>query len=315
MNETPTSSEEVPQSITFKSFLESVGPNATKLITDAWKESRPVGGRDADVLNLPTLMLHCPRCDGERNFRSTTQPHLDPPNTVFNLNPFYMCSDCRGYFKTFSLSLRKHDDGAATVTKYGEIPPIGTPVPNKVLKLFGKDSELFLKGRKCENQGLGVAAFAYYRRVVENHRNDIFDAIIKACETLGPSTASLIEELRTAQKQVSFTSSMDAIRSLIPQGLLINGRNPLLALHSALSVGIHNETDETCLSTAHAIRLVLTGLVERMSMIREENNELHEAVEFLLNSSRQLPEQKEQGAQPLPTGAKNGRRKSVPRVA
>ena len=54
-------------------------------------------------------------------------------------------------------------------------------------------------------------AFAYYRRVVENHKNEIFDEIIKVCETVGASE-ELIEELGSAKKEISFTKAMDRSR-------------------------------------------------------------------------------------------------------
>jgi hypothetical protein len=165
--------------------------------------------------------------------------------------------------------------------KYGEHPPFGVPVPNKMLRLFGKDRDNFIKGRQCENQGLGVGAFAYYRRVVENHKNEIFDEIIKVCETVG-APQKLIEELDRAKKAISFSNAMEQIKTALPEGLRINGRNPLLALHNALSIGLHNESDTKCLEAAHDVRLVLTALIERMSLLRQDKSELDGAVQRLV---------------------------------
>ena len=230
----------------------------------------------------PDLRLHCQRCDGERMFRRKGQP---PPSLsaesanerVIN----YLCGDCREQVKSFALLIAVGKSNEGVVYKYGELPPFGVPVPNKLLRLFGKDGATFLKGRQCENQGLGIGAFAYYRRVVENHKNELFEEIIKVCETV-PGSEQLIEELRSAQKEVSFTKAMERIKTELPQGLLINGQNPLLALHGALSIGLHNESDETCLETAHAVRLVLTGLVEGMSFLRQDKSELQSAVQRLI---------------------------------
>jgi hypothetical protein len=166
-------------------------------------------------------------------------------------------------------------------TSTASTPPFGVPVPNKVLSLFGEDRENFLKGRQCENQGHGVGAFAYYRRVVENHKNEIFDEIIKVCETVG-APQPLIEELGSAKQEVSFTKAMKQIKTALPQGLLIRGHNPLLALHNALSVGLHSESDAKCLEAAHDVRLVLTDLVEKMSLLRQDDSELHGAVQRLI---------------------------------
>jgi hypothetical protein len=45
---------------------------------------------------------------------------------------------------------------------------------------------------------------------------------------------------------------------------------------------LHNESDAKCLETAHDVRLVLTDLIERMSLLRKENSELHGAVRRLI---------------------------------
>ncbi len=193
----------------------------------------------------------------------------------------YHCGDCQNQYKVFALRLTVLPAAAGTAYKYGEWPPFGVPVPNKFLRLFGRDSQTFLKGRQCENQGLGIGAFAYYRRVVENHKNDILDAIIGVCETVN-AQKSLIEELNNAKKEISFTTAMEQIKTALPQGLLINGHNPLLALHGALSVGLHGESDDECLASANAVRLVLTDLAEKMSIIRQENRELQSAVQHLI---------------------------------
>lgn len=207
---------------------------------------------------------------------------MDASSKQSNVHLTYVCGDCQKETKRYSLwVLMGQTEGEGAAYKYGELPPFGVPVPAKVLRLFGKDAAFFLKGRQCENQGLGVGAFAYYRRVVENHKNDIFDEIVRVCETVGASQ-QLVQELRSAKGENSFTRAIDMIKTGLPQGLLINGHNPLTALHSALSVGLHGESDEACLEAAHAVRLVLTDLVERMALLRQDNKQLHDAVKLLL---------------------------------
>ena len=197
----------------------------------------------------------------------------------------YLCGNCHEEKKTFALRWTIYEDRVrdhvGVAYKYGEEPSFGAPVPNKVLRLLGEDRKNFIKGRQCENRGLGIGAFAYYRRVVENHKNDILDEIIRVCETVS-APPSLIEELKNAKKEISFTKAMEQIKTALPQGLLINGHNPLLALHKALSGGLHGESDEGCLESAHAVRLVLTDLSEKMSFLRQENRELNSAVQHLI---------------------------------
>jgi hypothetical protein len=281
-----TPEQEAP--IPFKQFLESVHPSVEKQVSGLWTTdnvpSLAIGSKLSAYLVRPDLRLHCQRCDGERTFRdeSESQPSLSAksPNTRF-IN--YLCGDCREEAKSFSLSITVSESrGEGMAYKHGEKPPFGVPVPNNVLDLFGDDKDSLLKGRRCENQGLGVGAFAYYRRVVENHKNEIFDAIIDVCKRVGASK-ELVEQLGSAKTEIQFANAMAKIKTLLPQGLLITGHhNPLTALHSALSVGLHNESDAKCLEAAQDVRLVLTELVERMAILRRENKELQRAVQRLI---------------------------------
>jgi hypothetical protein len=219
--------------ISFKRFLETIHPSVQKKVSGLWSPRLTATAADRLDMNTPDLRLHCARCDGERTFRSDSTLVLEK-NTAHGGLISYLCGDCRKETKTFSLWAAAGETRGGVAYKYGEIPPFGVPVPNKTLRLFGKDRDNFIKGRQCENQGLGIGAFAYYRRVVENHKNEIFDEIIKVCETVGASE-ELIEELGSAKKEISFTKAMGQIKTALPQGLPISGHNPLLALHNALS--------------------------------------------------------------------------------
>jgi hypothetical protein len=188
--DTPTAADEDNAShdapITFKDFLENVHPSVAKNISDVWFVKRYQSGGTTKQLALPAVRLHCPHCEGERWFRSDEEQRVGEIDSPIVMFISYLCSDCRSYGKSFSLWIAiKKDLGEGAAYKYGERPPFGVPVPNKVLRLFGEDRDNFIKGRQCENQGHGVGAFAYYRRVVENHKNEIFDEIIKVCETVG----------------------------------------------------------------------------------------------------------------------------------
>jgi len=165
--------------------------------------------------------------------------------------------------------------------KLGESPEFGPPTPSRVIKLIGPDRELFLKGRRSENQGLGIGAFGYYRRVVENQKDRILDEVIKVSEKLAASE-ELILELKSAKREIQFTKAIDSIRHGIPQALLIDGHNPLTLLHSALSEGLHEQPDEECLALATSIRVVLTELADRLGQALKDEAELKHAVSRLL---------------------------------
>jgi hypothetical protein len=167
--------------------------------------------------------------------------------------------------------------------KIGERPSFGPPIPARVISLVGGDREMFLKGARCESQDLGIAAFTYYRRVVENQKGRIFSEIIKVCKRLKADQA-LIVELEAASKETQFSKAVDRIKHGLPDSLLLHGcHNPLSLLHDALSGGVHERTDEECLGIATAVKLILFELAERMAAALKDEAALTSAIDKLLN--------------------------------
>lgn len=274
-------SVEATAPISFQQFLENTHPSLAKQVNDLWTLHVTQSNWRRRAVIMPDLRLHCQICQGERTFRCSSNKFIELNVADTSLNATYVCGDCLSQTKLYSLYMAFGDESSGEVYKYGELPPFGVPVSNKVLRLFGRDAKLFQKGRQCENLGYGVAAFAYYRRVVENHKSDIFEEIIKVCRTVN-APEGIMAELEQAKKEIAFTKAIEAIKSALPQGLLINGHNPLLALHGALSVGLHDESDEDCLAAAQAVRLVLTDLVEKIATLKQDDRQLNEAVQLLL---------------------------------
>lgn len=120
---------------------------------------------------------------------------------------------------------------------------------------------------------MGIAAFAYYRRIIETQKTRILDEIIRVCKAYNASSDVLCE-LEAAKKETRFTAAIDTIKHALPDVLFINGHNPLTLLHDALSEGLHAETDEECLEFATYIRIVMAGLAERMAEALKGNTRI-----------------------------------------
>src|ERR1700730_9344108 len=230
----------VPVVKTFAEFLESAPPDKEEVVTGmvAFTTSAKY------VLQTPEISLHCEneRCNGVRVFTYRSNlVYLFTDHEYEFLT--YVCRNCDKIQKTFALLVVKSSN---KVRKLGEDPRFGLPIPARLISLLGSDRELFLKGRRAELRGLGIGAFAYYRRVVEDKKGAIIEEIGKVAAKVKPSkqTADLFEKART-EKQ--FGTAIDLIKAAIPEALLIDGHNPLTLLHSALSEGLHAQTDEQCL--------------------------------------------------------------------
>ncbi|MGC1178698.1 MAG: hypothetical protein WA884_06650 [Methyloceanibacter sp.] len=277
--ETPSESAEEAPLLSFAEFLESTP------LGQSVKVAGLANYRDGRIeLSRPEIQLHCTsdQCNGPRFFR-----YAGGPTIMANLDQLtfvtYICSNCRSTKKVFALHPQREEafseEGFAY--KFGEDPSYGPPTPNRLLRLFGSDRELFLKGRRSENQGLGIGAFTYYRRVVENHKDRLLEEVIKVAQKVG-APVEMVQTLEAAKDEISFSKALDAAKNAIPQTLLIKGHNPLTLLHKALSGGVHEKTDQQCLELAQDVRVVLIALAERLSQVLEEETELTTAVRRLL---------------------------------
>jgi hypothetical protein len=210
-------------------------------------------------------------------------------NAITKVYLEYVCKNCGEQMKTFAIAaLIARRNGViadGNLYKFGEQPLFGPPTPTKLTTLIGAERDYFIKGRRCEFQGLGIAAFAYYRRVVETQKSRILEQIRKVAVQIG-ADEELLKELELAQKETQFSKALDYIKHGIPELLLIRGNNPLTLLHTALSEGIHATTDDECLQIATSIRIVLTELVERMGAALKDETELNSAVARLIQAKK-----------------------------
>lgn len=236
-------------------------------------------------------------CSSEGCGNHTYFEMLTGTDTFINLgNPsinkvVFRCCNCKenqySFYLEITSSVSENADNTTifNIQKVGQQPRHGKPAPKKALKLIGKERSLFFKGAISENQGLGIGAFSYYRRVIDSQKNKIFEEVIKVLKlTLG--NESLIKELEEAKKETQFTNAVDRIKTALPDSLKINGHNPLTLLYAALSEGLHSHTDEECLGIAQDIKVVLFEFSERLESALKESVELDGAIGRLAKRSR-----------------------------
>jgi len=269
-------------------FLESHPPNQLVNVSDLGERKfSQYNGEYYDLFTAPEIQLHCSneKCNGLRVFRFTgkEKPIISHKDFDF-LYITYRCNNCLKEDKTYSLALKMDSQHSVSggCYKFGELPNFGPPTPAKLIKLIGPDRDAFLKGRRCENQGLGIGAFIYYRRVVENQKDRILGQIIKVSEKIG-ADQSKINVLHEAVKETQFSTALKNTKGALPESLLIDGHNPLLLLHSALSEGVHAMSDEQCLAIAGSVRVVLGELSERLGQALKDEAELSQALSTLIN--------------------------------
>lgn len=240
-------------------------------------------------LKLPALRLYCstPTCSGTPFF-DAHDPTVGKFVDSYYGHHFihYTCRNCRRSFKTFAVRLHFREFGEiAEATKIGEIPAFGEPRQNAIKDVLDDEIRFFERGYRAETSGLGIGAFAYYRRFVESHKDKIIAEIRKVAVAQG-AKQDVLDTLDKAVKMNSFENAVKTVKDAIPDSLRhTGGHNPLTLLHDALSAGLHNEDDEQCLELAKDIRLLLTDLSERTTQALKNNSELSQAVNRLLKKA------------------------------
>ncbi len=279
-----------PEPLSFGSFLESVPPGTERRVPGLFSRVSSPQPRElppispAWTVETPDIELHCPSetCSGDRIFEcDNSHEHvLDKrPKDVFLA---YTCRNCRKGFKTYALRVRRVLNQLGLAVKYGEIPAFGPPLPARLLNMVGGDGDLLRKGRRAENQSLGIGAFVYYRRVVENQKDRLLKEIREAAVRL-EADEELLGSIDLAIKETRFREALKLVKDAIPDGLKVKGHNPLMLLHKALSKGVHELNDEECLERAQVVRDVLDRLVSNIARVTKDERELDAAIGKLLS--------------------------------
>lgn len=267
-------------------FLEGVPPNTTHAFKNLVVFS---DSQVAWFLPTPRLRLFCTRDDGFRSFERNRA--ADSSLRIQQLTQdflVYTCRDCGFVQHSFALRIvLESERQIVRVMKVGQFPPFGLPVPARIGKLLGKeDLELYRKGKRAEAQGLGIAAAAYFRRIVENQWKKLVQELRDAAVRLGLSDLGAFD---AALKETQFSSAVRALKDAVPAKLLVLNQNPLTLLHAPLSVELHSLTDEQCMEQAADIRMVLTAMLENIAEALADHEELTQAVNRLTQARAARP--------------------------
>ena len=90
------------------------------------------------------------------------------------------------------------------------------------------------------------------------------------------------EALEKVKKAKVTEDKIELVQDLLPASLKPDGINPLKSLHSALSDGLHNKTDDECLELADSIKTILTFLLEEIRSRNEKSKTFTEKMKKLL---------------------------------
>jgi hypothetical protein len=260
---------------TLKEFLEKCPPDIELVVTD--RVTGPYRGGDSGQraffkLLTPELDLYCENCDGTRAFRFRGEYATVLSKGLVFEELDYECKNCKEGNKF------QGEANTGPAQKIGEYPAYSPVTSRKVYDLIGENHrEMFLKGRRAELRGLGIGAFAYYRRIVDDQKDLIVDQLEKVAKRLGVNP-DVLKLFTSAKAEDQFTNAIKQIKDALPPALFISGHNPLTILYDVLSDGIHDLSDQECLAYARTVRTLLIALADRISEISKDEAKVKEAI-------------------------------------
>jgi hypothetical protein len=194
----------------------------------------------------------------------------------------YTCKNCGHQTTDYWLVWKKVGE-VRTFTKVGQWPPL-TIEPSVVLSdaLGKEDAALYKKALINASFSHGIAALAYFRRVIENKVNVLLDLVADAAKAaeVDPADLQQLEEIKNG-KHVDV--KIDYAAKILPAHLRPGGHNPLERLYGIASAGLHGESDDDCLSRFQDYKHAFEYLFENLT----EQNE--HAKEYIKQLSKPIP--------------------------
>lgn len=180
---------------------------------------------------------------------------------------FFACVSCKKSNRTY-LVQQVVDGGLVKLQKYGELPRGGIPRDKLLQKFLKDDRENYEKAVICLSHEYGVAAFAYFRRIVESNIIHLLDLIQEDAQASGEASETL-KALQSLRDASPMSEKIKVANMALPSYLQPNGLNPLGRLYQVLSEGVHSLSEADCLKKARATSECLAFLVSELASRKE----------------------------------------------
>jgi hypothetical protein len=165
------------------------------------------------------------------------------------------------------------------VQKIGQYPPLSISIPKALAKALGQHhSLLYKKALISRNDGYGLGAVSYVRRVVEDKTEELIEVVAQLAVSHGID-ANIVEKIRAAKDEKgTYDNKLKIASAVFPQSLTINGVNPLDVLFKLVSAGLHDLTEEQCIRIADETKSVFEYTFTRLRAEITDRKEFAETV-------------------------------------
>ena len=239
-----------------------------------WREfEKPANLIDLQIREIDAF---CEKCEQSRPFQSFRSTGGGPSAKIQYLKTGtshleFTCVSCKKSMREYHVE-RIVDGATIRLQKYGELPKKQLE-RNPVLQRFLEDDlENYEKAVVCLSHEYGVAAFAYFRRIVENNIDKLLDLVQEDAQSSSTNTeiTSALEELR---KESPMSNKIKVANHALPEYLNPSGQNPLGRLYKVLSEGVHEFSEEECLDKARATSECLAYLVSELTSRKKHRDQ------------------------------------------
>lgn len=238
------------------------------------------------------ITCRCPRCKSQQNFSPVSETTYISSLQGGSLFLSYVCRNCKTSHKRYAVTVYANDqEAAATVYKIGEEPSFNIDVSDDLRELLRPDADLLNKALQCEGASLGIGAFVYYRRILDEMKGRIFDEVRNVAQQINAGDEAL-QWIETARNDRQFTKSLGEIKSAGLHAIYMDGHNPLTLLYDEISEGVHAGSDVENLVIAQRIRIVLGHLAGRLAALKLEQQEVKAALHEMLQAKKAREERR-----------------------
>ncbi len=232
-----------------------------------------------------SMAFDCDNCGKETTWTGETRQSDFPSGEVLR----FICHLCRQKEVIFVI-LRGYVQSASgqgwdhIIEKIGQSPAPSIAISRPLAKHLGTTADLYKKALICRNQGYGIAAVAYMRRIVEDKTDELIDIVADQARERG-LTEKDVEGILTAKKEQTYSGKLKVAGEVIPASLRPGGANPFGTLFGLLSDGLHDRTEEECVGIADEIREVFEYVFENLRTQIEDEKRFRERMSKLMSKA------------------------------
>lgn len=238
-------------------------------------------------LHITGIDAHCGVCDKERPFHvmrsvggGAGHNQVIVPNLSSGRSHFqFTCVSCHKETRMYSVE-QIVEGQTVRIQKYGELPRGKIPRDRRLQNFLKHDRENYEKAVICLSHEYGIAAFAYFRRILETNIGQLLILVEEDAKASGeaPETLQALEELK---KESPMSDRIKLANLALPHYLRPSGLNPLGRLYQVLSEGVHNLSEEKCLQKARDTSECLAFLVSELANRRENRDKFKSLISRL----------------------------------